>query len=76
MEEGKKENIKMNIQLLTAIVLVVFGMLMVAFAIWVDPRGEIHGSVVGTFGEILAFSGALFGVDYSYKWKNKKDNEQ
>ena len=30
----------------------------------VDPAGEIHGSVLAAFGEILSFAGAVMGFDY------------
>lgn len=33
----------------------------------VSPIGEIHGSVLVSFGEILTFAGAVFGIDYRYK---------
>ena len=43
---------------------------------WCSPTGEIHNSVLVGFGEISTFSGALFGVDYSYKYKYGKDEKQ
>ena len=40
---------------------------------WCSPAGEIHNSVLVGFGEVSTFSGALFGVDYSYKYKIRRD---
>lgn len=41
------------------------GVLVAGFA--VPPTGEIDGSVLVAFGEILTFVGALFGIDYHYR---------
>lgn len=30
----------------------------------VNPRGEIHSSVLIAFGECIAFVAAVFGIDY------------
>lgn len=37
------------------------------------PRGVIDPTVLTAFGEILTFAGAVLGLDYSYKAKNKKE---
>lgn len=47
-----------------AVFLVVFGCAMLTAAFIVDPTGEIHGSVLAAFGEILSFAGAVLGFDY------------
>ena len=49
----------------------VAGLLFMGF--WCSPAGEIHNSVLVGFGEVSTFSGALFGVDYSYKYKIRRD---
>lgn len=54
-------------ELVTAICLLVFGCIMITAAFIVPPTAEIHPSVVGVFGEILSFVGAVMGFDYSYK---------
>jgi hypothetical protein len=43
---------------------------------WYHPTGEIHHSVLVAFGEVSTFAGALFGVDYSYKFKYNKTHEK
>lgn len=58
---------KMNIQLATAVVLALAGLVLIMMGFWVSPVGEIHNSVLVAFGEISTFSGCLFGVDYHYK---------
>lgn len=47
-----------------AVILVTFGCAMLTAAFVVSPTGEIHGSVLGAFGEILSFAGACLGFDY------------
>lgn len=47
-----------------AVILVTFGCAMLTAAFIVNPTGEIHGSVLGAFGEILSFAGACLGFDY------------
>lgn len=62
------------VQLVTACVLVVLGIGLLIAGFCVPPIGIIHGSVLTAFGEVCTFAGALFGVDYHYKFKisNKK----
>ena len=38
---------------------------------FIAPQGEIHESLLVGFGEVATFAGALFGIDYTYKWKSK-----
>lgn len=66
---------KVTIQLLTAILLTLSGIVLLFSSFWIDPEGLIDNSVLVAFGEISTFAGALFGVDYSYKIKIK-GNEQ
>lgn len=54
-----------------AILLVVSGIVLIFSGFWVAPEGEIHNSVLVAFGEVSTFAGALFGVDYSYRLKNR-----
>ena len=61
----------MRLQLIVATLLVLSGLVLLFCGFWVDPTGEIDGSVLVAFGEICTFAGALFGVDYSYKLRNK-----
>ena len=56
-----------NLQLLTAILLTLSGIVLLFSGFWVDPEGEIDSSVLVAFGEVSTFAGALFGVDYKYR---------
>ena len=60
---------KLNIQLLTAAVLSIGGLVMLYCGVYIDPRGAVHESLLVAFGEIATFAGALMGIDYVYKKK-------
>ena len=62
----KRENL---IQLLTAALLSVGGLILLFCGIFIDPQGQIHESLLVAFGETATFAGALFGIDYVYKRK-------
>ena len=50
-----------------AIVLISFGSVVVAFAVVVEPSGELHGSVLGFWGETLGAALLLMGIDYHHR---------
>ena len=58
---------KFNLQLITASVLSLGGLLMLFCGIYIDPEGQIHETLLVAFGETATFAGALFGIDYVYK---------
>lgn len=60
---------RMTVQLIVAILLTLGGIVLLFCGFWVDPDGVIDSSVLVAFGEISTFAGALFGVDYTYKFK-------
>ena len=60
---------KANIQLITAAVLAVGGLVLLFCGVYIAPQGEIHESLLVGFGEVATFAGALFGIDYVYKKK-------
>ena len=64
---------KPTLQLMSAIFLIVIGCGLLITGFIIPPSGEIHNSVLIAFGEILTFAGALFGIDYHYKYKSDKD---
>ena len=71
-EESAEKNrmiMKLNIQLFTAAVLSIGGLVLLFCGVYIDPQGQIHESLLVGFGEIATFSGALMGVDYVYKQK-------
>lgn len=73
---------KYKFQLIVSAILVVVGCGLLIAGFCVPPVGIIDNSVLIAFGEILTFLGAIFGIDYSYKYrvfnrnKTDKDNEK
>ena len=66
---------KLNIQLLTAAILSIGGLVMLFCGIYIEPLGQIHDSLLIGFGEVATFAGALFGIDYTYKIRNYHENQ-
>jgi len=64
----------LNIQLLTAAVLAIGGMIMLFCGMYIDPQGQIHETLLVAFGEVMTFAGSLMGIDYHYRRKETKDN--
>ena len=62
------------IQLVTAAILSIGGLIMLFCGIYIDPLGELHESLLIGFGEVATFAGALFGIDYTYKFKRRYGN--
>ena len=60
---------RLDIQLVTAAVLSVGGLVLLFCGVFIAPQGEVHESLLVAFGEIATFAGALFGIDYVYKKK-------
>ena len=61
---------KLSIQLITAAILAIGGLVLLFCGVYIAPQGEIHESLLVGFGEVATFAGALFGIDYTYKMKN------
>lgn len=61
---------RLTLQLTTAVFLILVGVGLLIAAFVIKPPGEIHSSVLVAFGEILTFSGSLFGIDYHYKYRS------
>ena len=66
---------RLNIQLITAAILSIGGLVLLFCGVYIDPQGEIHSSLLVAFGEVATFSGALMGIDYTYKSKNNHAND-
>ena len=69
-KENKNRDVNVSrewAKLWLGIVLAAFGMGIVVFSLIVPPVGAIHATVVTTFGTILTFVGALFGIDSNAK---------
>ena len=63
---------KMTIQLWLGVFLAVMGCILLWVGLFLPPMGIIHASVLTAMGEVFTFSGALIGIDYSYKYKSIK----
>lgn len=62
---------KEYLQIVSAVVCVVFGLVLVGVALAIEPKGEVHYSVLVAYGETLTFAGSLLGIDYHYRYKSK-----
>ena len=58
-----------NVQIITAAVLAIGGLILLFCGTYIDPQGEISESLLIGFGEVATFSGALFGIDAAYSKK-------
>lgn len=63
---------KLNIQLITAAILSFGGLILLFCGVFIDPEGQIHETLLVAFGETATFAGALFGIDYTYRHRNKQ----
>ena len=63
---------RLDIQLVTAVVLSVGGLVLLFCGVFIAPQGEVHESLLVAFGEIATFAGSLFGIDYYYKKKGSQ----
>ena len=59
-----------TLQLIVAVTLCAFGVLLLLAGFCCPPLGEIHPTILTAFGEILTFSGALLGMDYKYRCRD------
>lgn len=64
---------KLSLQLVIAVVLIIFGIALLTASFIVPPLGIIDSSILVAYGETLTFVGALVGVDYSYKYKTRNE---
>lgn len=70
------ENQKMTIQLWLGTVLCLFGVSMLIASFAVPPLGIVDSSILAAVGEVFTFSGALIGIDYTYKYKRFKIEDE
>ena len=60
---------RFDLQLISAFILSIGGLVLLFCGIFIDPQGQIHESLLVAFGETATFAGSLFGIDYYYKKK-------
>lgn len=74
-----KNQSRETVQLIAALAIVLFGLVLIAVAFYVPPKGVIDPTVLTAFGEILTFAGTILGLDYHYKAKtsdHSSDNKE
>ncbi len=49
-----------------SVVVTLAGLTLLFMSLLIDPRGEIHPSVLAAFGTICVFSGSLLGISMHY----------
>ena len=60
---------------ISALLLLVFGATMAAISLFMPPEGEIDGSVLMLFAQILVYAGSIFGVKIYIKDLIKRANK-
>lgn len=63
MTKEKKD----NIAVISAIVMLCFGITLTTIGFFVAPMGEVHDSILWILGQALLYAGAIFGVAYYTK---------
>lgn len=70
------EEKKLTVEIILASILALAGLALLFLGFYAIPIGEISASVLTAFGETGTFSGALLGIDYTYRFKRFKiENE-
>lgn len=64
---------RITVQSVAALLLIFFGIVMLMFAIYMPPQGEIHPTVLFAFGEILIAAGAFMGVDLHFSLRHYQE---
>lgn len=63
---------KMTLEFLFGFIFALIGIGLLWTSLFIPPVGIIDASVLAAVGEVLTFSGALVGIDYSYRFKHFK----
>lgn len=58
------KDMKDSIAVISAIVMLCFGITLTAIGFALDPVGEIHDSVLWVLGQSLIYAGSIFGIAY------------
>ena len=63
------------LQLITASLLALAGVVLLFVGTLLAPQGEIHETVLVAFGEVATFAGSIIGIDYHYTFKNRNTHD-
>lgn len=66
---NNKRLLNMTVQLWLGVILAVVGVVLLFISLYLPEVGVIHSSVLTAVGETFTFSGALTGIDYTYRYK-------
>ena len=61
-QNSKMKHSTLNIQVATAVFMLIGGLALAVAGFIVPPLGQIHESVLGIFAECLIYAGSIFGV--------------
>ena len=61
-QNSKMKHSTLNIQVATAVFMLIGGFALAVAGFIVPPLGQIHESVLGIFAECLIYAGSIFGV--------------
>lgn len=64
---------KMTIEFFFGFICALIGIGLLWVSLFIPPVGIIDASVLAAVGEVLTFSGALVGIDYTYRFKSLKE---
>lgn len=63
---------KEQIQFLASLGVLLGGIVLIFIALFLQPIGVIHYSVITVFGMLLTFVGAVWNIDLHYDFKTKE----
>ena len=56
-----------RLQLIIAALIVLGGLALLYVGALVEPKGQVHESLLVAFGEAATFAGSILGIDYKYR---------
>lgn len=76
MENIKNKQKKDLVQFYTSLGVLIAGIVMVFLALFIQPVGVIHYTVITVFGMFLTFVGAVWQLDVKYAFKTEELREE
>lgn len=76
MENIKNKQKKDLVQFYTSLGVLIAGIVMVFLALFIQPVGVIHYTVITVFGMFLTFVGAVWQLDVKYAFKTEELKEE
>ena len=60
-------NCNNRLQLIIAALIVLGGLALLYVGALVEPKGQVHESLLVAFGEAATFAGSIIGIDFRYR---------